>query len=192
MKLQKGKQPVITIGIMGQDAGMGVTHLSIALACYLAGALGQRTALVELGAGGALRQLSPLGNEDSFQRNRVVWYPSIEPQELGWVYNQDYSYIVLDLGADSQTARQELARCHQRIITGSLSPWRKERYYSYIERMQYEMGEIDMYTFVALFGDRIEIKQCCRTFKVPVKAVPFVADPFHVKKETYPFFHSLL
>ena len=192
MKLQKGKQPVVSIGIMGQDAGMGATHLAIALSCYLAGHLKQRTALVELGTGGAFRQLSPMGNEDSFLRSKVAWYPSMAPQELGWVYSQDYSYIVLDLGSDSQMGRQELARCHQRIIIGSLSPWRQERYYSYMERMQQEMGEIDMYTFVALFGDRIEIKQCRRTFKVPVKAMPFIADPFHANPETYPFLHSLL
>lgn len=192
MRLHKGKQPVITVGIMGQDAGMGTTHLAIALSCYLAGHLKQRTALVELGTGGAFRQLSPLENEDSFSRNRIDWYPSLSPQELGWVYHQDYSYMILDLGSDSQMGRQELARCHQRIIIGSLSPWRRERYYSYIERMQQEMGEIDRYTFVALFGDKIEIKQCRRTFKVPVKAMPFVADPFHVKTEVYPFFHSLL
>lgn len=192
MRLHKGKQPVVTVGIMGQDAGMGATHLAIALSCYLAGHLKQQTALAELGTGGAFRQLSPLGNEDSFQHKKVTWYPSLAPQELGWVYNQDYGYVVLDLGADSQMARQELARCHQRIIIGSLSPWRQERYYSYIERMQQEMGEIDMYTFVALFGDKIEIKHCRRTFKVPVKAVPFIADPFHVKADVYPFLHSLL
>lgn len=192
MRLHKGKKPVVTIGIMGQDAGMGATHLAIALSCYLAGHLKQRTALAELGTGGAFRQLSPSGNEDSFSRNKVDWYPSLSPQELGWVYNQGYSYVILDLGSDSQTGRQELARCHQRIIIGSLKPWRQERYYSYIERMQQEMGEIDMYTFVALFGDKIEIKQCRRTFKVPVKAMPFVADPFHVETEVYPFFHSLL
>lgn len=192
MKLRRGRQPVATVGIMGQDVGMGATHLAIALACYLAGHFKQRTALVELGSGGAFRQLSPLGNEDSFQRNNVEWHPSIAPQELGWIYHQDYSYIVLDLGADSQQARQELSRCHRRIITGSLSPWRRERYYSYIERMQQELGEIDMYTFVALFGDKIEIKHCRRAFKTPVKAVPFMADPFHADESASVFLHSLL
>lgn len=177
---------------MGCESGLGVTHLSIALANYTAGWLGANTALAELGERNGLAQLSETGVEESFYRSGVVYYPSVTSSGLGMISNMDYEYIILDLGPDSRMAREEIMRCNGKLIVGSLKPWRKAVYYDYIKRLQNNMGNLELYTFLALFEDKIEIKKCRRTFKAQVKSIPFLANPFCAQEKEIPFLHSLI
>lgn len=192
MKSIKAARPRIIIGILGQEPGLGVTHLSISLASYAAKWLNARTALVEWEARNTLAALSPKEREEAFEVGGVTYFPSIPAKELGLIYSMDFEYIILDLGSDSQKAREELMRCNGRLIVGSLCPWRKARYYDYIRRLQEHTGMTDMFTFLALFEDKIEIKRCRRTYKAQVQSIPFIANPFHIKKEEAVFLHALI
>lgn len=177
---------------MGYERGMGVTHLSVALANYTTRWLGTKTALVEMGERNALMQLSAEGNAECFCMNGVDYYPSTTSSELGYIYNMDYEYIILDLGTDSREARQELIRCNGKLIVGSLCPWRRSSYYNYIKRILKESGNRDLFTFLALYEDKIEIKRCRRTLKAQVKSIPFIANPFAICEKDTPFLHSLV
>lgn len=180
------------IGILGQEAGLGVTHLSVALANYTAKRLKAKTALVEVEERNALASLAENKAEEAFYLDGVVYFPSVLTRKLGFVYSMDFEYMILDLGRDSQWAREELMRCDGRLIVGSLCPWRKAEYYEYMKRLQEYAGKPDMYTFLALFEDKIEIKKCRRTNKVQVQSIPFIADPFHAKGKEAEFLHSLI
>lgn len=177
---------------MAQTSGMGATHLAIALANYTARWLKAQTALIEFGEKNTLAQLSNEQGEESFCKRGVTYYPAVTSYELGYIYNMNYEYMILDLGADSRKAREELMRCDGKLIIGSLKPWRKANFYNYINNIQKNMGNLEMITFLALFEDKIEIKKCRRTFKVQVKSVPFIADPFCVKEKEVAFLHSLV
>ncbi len=192
IKSIKAAKPRIIIGILGQEPGLGVTHLSISLANYAAKWLNARTALVEWEVRNSLAALSPKEGEEAFDIKGVTYFPSIPAKELGLIYSMDFEYIILDLGSDSQKAREELMRCNGKLIVGSLCPWRKARYYDYIKRLQEHTGISDMFTFLALFEDKIEIKRCCRTYKAQVQSIPFIANPFHIKKEETDFLHTLI
>lgn len=177
---------------MGYEPGLGVTHLSVALANYTARWLHARTALVEWGDRCTLRELSEKGVEERFRINGVDYHMSVGTGNMGIIYNMDYEYLILDLGTDSRSAREELMRCDGKLIVGSLCPWRRAAYYDYIRRLHENMGNLDMYTFLALFEDKIEIKRCRRTFKAQVKSIPFIADPFCISEKEIPFLHSLI
>lgn len=177
---------------MGYEHGQGTTHLSIALANYTAKWLGAGTALVEFGERNALAQLGMNGNAEGFCIDGVDYYPSTTSSELGYIYNRDYEYIIIDLGTDSRQARKELMRCNGKLVVGSLCPWRKASFYDYINRILQDTGGLDIYTFLALFEDKIEIKRCRRTFKAQVKSIPFIADPFCIGEKEIPFLHSLI
>lgn len=192
IKSIKEIRPRISIGIMGQDSGLGVTHLSIALANYIGGYLHARTAFVELGERDAMLGLSETGVEESFCKKGVDYYPAVSNGDLGYILNMDYEYTIIDLGVDSRKAREELMRCNGKLIVGSLSAWRKSEYYDYIDRLEKHTGDLDMYTFLALFGDKIEIKKCRRTFKIQVKGIPFIANPFCIDEKEIPFLQSLI
>lgn len=177
---------------MGSQAGLGVTHLAIALADYTAKRLHARTALAELGERNTLANLWDSDCEDGFSMGGVSYYPSVNASEFGYLCNMNYEYMILDLGQDSKMAREELLRCNVKLIVGSLNPWRKHSYYEYIKRLQENSGTLELYTFLALFADKIEIKKCRRTFKAQVKSIPFIADPFCPGKAEILFLHSLL
>ena len=171
---------------------MGVTHLSIALACYTSNWLHARTAVVEYGERDTLAGLSDTGVEESFRLGGVDYFPAATSRDLGFIYNMDYEYIILDLGCDSRSAREELMRCSRKLVAGSLCPWRKRAYYDYIQRLVKNTGNLEIFTFFGLFEDKMEIKRCRRACKVQVKSVPFMEDPFCVSKRETSFLHSLV
>ncbi len=192
IKSIKEVKPQVSIGIMGHEHGLGVTHLSIALACYTCKWLHARTAVVEYGERDTLMELSAVGAEKSFRRDGVDYFPAATSGDLGYIYNRNYEYIILDLGCDSRNAREELMRCNGKLVVGSLRPWRKRAYYDYIQRLIKNTGNSDIFTFLALFEDKIEIKKCRRAFKTQVKSIPFIEDPFCVEKKDISFLHSLI
>lgn len=169
-----------------------MTHLSIALANYLVSTLGFKTALLETGERNVLRQLSSMGVEESFRLNNVSYFPQVKTSSLGQIMTRDFTYIILDLGCDFVKAREELFRCDGKIIIGSLSPWRKNVYYDYIERIGNMLENMETCTFLALFGDKVENKRCRRICRVPMKSIPFIADPFKTEKEHISFLNSLI
>ena len=116
IKSIKAAKPRIIIGILGQEPGLGVTHLSISLANYAAKWLNARTALVEWEVRNSLAALSPKEGEEAFDLKGVTYFPSIPAKELGLIYSMDFEYIILDLGSDSQKAREELMRCNGKLI----------------------------------------------------------------------------
>ena len=192
IKSVKEVKPQVSVGIMGYEHGMGVTHLSIALADYTSHWLHARTAVVEYGERDTLAGLSATGVAENFRRDGVDYFPAATSRDLGFIYNMNYEYIIQDLGCDSRSAREELMRCSRKLVVGSLCPWRKRAYYDYIQRLLKNMGNSDIFTFLALFEDKIEIKKCRRACKVQVKSIPFMEDPFCVSKRETSFLHSLV
>lgn len=190
IKSIKAVKPRIIVGILGQEAGLGVTHLSITLAHYTAKWLHAKTALIEFGERNTLAALSE--KEREFSIGNVTYFPGVPAKELGLLYSMDFEYMILDLGRDSQKAREELMRCNSRLVIGSLCPWRKAQYYDYIKRLQEQTGKCDMFTFLALFEDKIEIKKCRRMNKAQVQSIPFIADPFRINKKEADFLHLLI
>ena len=169
-----------------------MTHLSIALANYAAKWLNAKTALIELEGRGALAALSAAKDGNEFFYEGVTYFPEVSVQDLGMIYSMGFEYLILDLGTDSRASRAELMRCNGKLIVGSLCPWRKAGYYDYMKRLQETTGYRDMFTFLALFEDKIEIKRCRRTLKAQVQSVPFIADPVHVKDREADFLHTLI
>ena len=190
IRSKKAVKPGVVVGVMGQEAGLGVTHLSIAMANYMAGYLKANVALVEFGERGTLAALFEEADEEVYL-DGVTYFPNVLAQDLGYIYNMDFDYVILDLGRDSRSAREELLRCTDKLIVGSLCPWRKKRYYEFIKQIQEHMGNLERFTFLALFEDKIEIKRCRRTFGVRVQHIPYIANPFYVKEKEVPFLHSL-
>lgn len=154
--------------------------------------MGAKTACIEFEGKGALTSLSSAKDGNEFHYEGVAYFPEVSAQDLGLIYSMDFEYMILDLGTDSRTARAELMRCNGKLIVGSLCPWKKAGYYDFMKRLQETTGYRDMFTFLALFEDKIEIKKCRRTIKAQVQSIPFIADPFHIKEKETEFLHTLI
>jgi hypothetical protein len=187
-----GITPKITIGILGCSAGTGVTHLAIALSNYLASDLGKKTALIEMGQQYALSGLAPMGVGEGFAVGDVHYFPHVEFHKMGHIMNQNYQYLILDLGKDSNEARAEWLRCDGKIIVGSLSPWRKNVFYDVTKRIVHTLGDTGKCTFLSLFGDRVDNKKYSRAMRVPIKSIPYIADPFQPEKEVKTFLQTIV
>lgn len=191
LRNKKVANPNIVVGVMGEAAGLGVTHLSLALANYAAKYLKRNVALLEFGERGTFASLLGQADEEVHQ-DGITYFPDVTPRKLGQICNMDFDCMVLDLGRDSADARDELMRCKCKLVVGSLSPWRKSEYYGFIERMRANVGSLERFVFLTSFEDKIEIKHCRRTFGVRVQHIPYIANPLYVKEKEVPFLHSLL
>lgn len=116
-------------GIIGCGRGVGVTHLAVLCANYLAGARRKRTALLELGSGGDLKRLGDFCGADasghgddsaaghaafadvradaaSFRLCGVTYFCAATAATLASCMNGPFDEIVVDLGGDFERGKR--------------------------------------------------------------------------------------
>ena len=116
--------------------------------------------------------------------------------QLPLLLNGDYSYLMMDLGS-AQSEWQEFLRCDLRYLVASLSPWRVARAEQFMVSHGQPDGIVQMHQnyFTALLtvtGNIYEKKRFQQIYHVPVRSVPFIADPFRLEKDQLTFFQELL
>lgn len=188
------------IGFYGADSGVGTTHLALAAANYIANEWNERTAFIELGNRPCIRALdADAGSAESFLADGVRYYPQTLPERLPELLSIGCPYLVMDLGSGAEVW-QEFLRCDLRYLVASLSPWRIRRAEEFMIGHRREIGagqkdhEQNTY-FTALLtvtGNMYEKRSFRRRYHVPVRTIPFIADPFAPKREHMSFFQELL
>ena len=123
-------------GIAGSLEGLGVTHLCIALANYMASKKRKKTACLELSNTSAFEQLSRYGMPSalptktsahrSFQIYDVDYYPQVQKDNLPVLINSGYEILILDLGLLHTDCLDELYRCDKKFILCSAAPWKQQ------------------------------------------------------------------
>lgn len=186
-----------TIGFYGVDSGVGTTHLALAAASYIVNEWGLPAAVVELADHPCIQNLNPDADMSGhFSVDGVGYFPQTISAQLPMLLNGAYPYLILDLGSGAGEW-QEFLRCDLRYLVASLSPWRVHRAQSFFAARAQQPGMEQMYQnyFTALLtvtGNVYEKKKFQQTYHVPVRTVPFMADPFQLGKEQWSFFQELL
>ena len=179
-----------TIGFFGADSGVGTTHLALAAASFAAGERGIPAAVVELSDKPCIDALDTrAGERNFFTADGVGYYPRAAYERMPELLNGPYRYLMLDLGCETR-GWQEFLRCDLRYVVASLSPWR-------IGKAEHFMNthNQNIHYFTALLtitGNVYEKKNFQRKYHVPVRTVPFIADPFWPMKDQLSFFQELL
>ena len=174
------------------DTGVGTTHLAIAAANYAANEWGIPAAVAELGNRPCIRDLDLYGQAgDHFEMDGVGYYPQMEPTDMPGLLNSTYRYLMLDMGCD-ESCWQEFLRCDLKYIVASLSPWRIRQAEYFMEQHKNDNSKNYFTALLTVTGNVYEKKKFQRKYHVPVRTIPFIADPFRLVKDQLTFFQELI
>ena len=182
---------------------MGVTHLSIALATYLSCRHGYRIACLEYNSSTAFNELSqqcrlPFSkNGDdlkSFSIKQVDYYPNVSKQDISTHMNEGYHYLIFDFGVLSDDTLDDFYRCNHKIIIGCLAPWKQTRFYEFLKHKNNKAIK-ERCRYLIINGEKSDILDLSEIAHVPrqhIQCIPFLKNPFHIKKDFFPFLEGLL
>jgi hypothetical protein len=188
-----------TIGIMGTQRGVGVTHLAIMLGNYINAKLNKSVAILELNHTLAFEELRG-GYVDKHQENHgfssfsisgVTYYHEVEKDLLGMIYSQKLDYLVIDYGETEIGHTQEFLKCNIKIVVGNLNPWNSSRLVWYMESF-IAMDYMEKIKYVTKFGTYGDVRQIRNIYKTNISAAPFEPDPFLIHGCNFEFLDKLL
>ena len=191
-RLAKRQKERNTIGFYGVDSGVGTTHLAIATAHYVVNEWGIPAAIAEMGMQSCMRDMDENeSNSSFFVKDGVGYYPQMEPVQMVQLVNSRYRYMILDMGC-SDDCWQEFLRCDLKYVVASLSPWRVRQAENFMQRHEEELTKKYITALLTVTGSVYEKKKFQRMYRVPVRTIPFIADPFRLGKDQLSFFQELL
>lgn len=181
----------ISIGIIGIERGCGATHLAIALANYLQSGMGKKTAFIELSGKNELKEMIQKEGKGKKKLLGVSYFTDINTEKIPEIMNSKYEAFVLDLGSDYTAAREEFLRCDRKIVIGSISPWKIFAYEHFIKNVivaeNYESWE-----FLVLFANLSDKKKVQKRYEMHLASVPWIENPFYLKKEDIVFLQKII
>jgi hypothetical protein len=197
-KSEKAGMGKTVIGVMAADRGLGATHLSIALANFMAEQWGFRTACVERSSYPAWKNLY----EDVYSRkwdaeqpyfdfNRVTYFPCVQPKQMADVLDTGYTCYVLDLGSDFKENREEFIRADKMVLIGSCSRWRRAQWERFL-REHMEKEKMDSWKLTVRECSESDKRKWEKTHLPEILACPLIADPFHPDERVYSFLNELI
>ncbi|WP_099469639.1 hypothetical protein [Konateibacter massiliensis] len=199
MKRKKEKQGLQTIGIMGTERGVGVTHLAIMLGNYIHARWRADTAILEMNQSDALRELqrsysvrdSPMTGEGSFHLSDVTYYSRLKERPLGSVYSAGHEWLIIDFGACHAEAAEEFVKCDKKLIVGNVTPWNSQKMVDCIEKL-IAMDCKKQICYIARFGTESDISQIKDRYDISIYNAPFEPDPFLIHGYNFGFLEGLL
>lgn len=181
----------VSIGIIGIEPGCGVTHLAIALANYMQSGLGRKAALLELSGKHELKDMIQKEGDKNKNLLGVHYFTDICVGKIPEIMNSKYEVFILDLGADYAMAREEFLRCDYKIVSGSISPWKISIYEHFLNNVivaeNYESWE-----FLVLFANISDKKNVQKRCGVRLMNIPWIENPFYLKKEDLMFLQKIV
>lgn len=181
-----------TIGFYGVDSGVGTTHLTVAAANFAVNEWGVSAAVAELGSRPCIRDMDVCEQDgDHFAIDGVDFYPQMESAQMLQLLNSAYRYLMLDMGCD-ESGWQEFLRCDLKYVVASFSPWRIRQAENFMDLHEHDHSINYITALLTVTGNVYEKKKFQRKYHVPVRTIPFVADPFRLAKDQLSFFQELL
>lgn len=181
---------------------MGVTHLALALCSYCTSKLRKKTACLELHPRNEISQLnggkSPASRDGSdmarphFTFHGTDYYSCVNGSEIPALLNSGYDYLILDLGCLAEADRSEFLRCDCKLVLGSLSPWKVQHYREFFLHFRHTLNLGEGFCYLVQTGDQGDISGFSREQKIAMLSIPFINNPFRIKKELFCFFDELL
>ncbi len=181
----------ISIGILGIEKGCGATHLTIALANYMQSALGKKTAVMELSGQRELQSLMEKEGGKIQKLLGVSYYTDLCGGSIPDIMNSRYEAVILDLGADYETAREEFLRCDRKIVVGSISPWRVFAYERFLNKIT-STENYEAWEFLVLFANLLDKKALQKRYGMHMLSIPWIENPFYLQQEDLVFLQKII
>lgn len=167
----------------------------VAMANYMSAFLKKKTAVLECNdTRDFLKMREALGmtgnryqDQDGYCFKKTDFYPR-GSGDLGGLSGSGYDVIIADFGKDI-SGIDEFARCHHKIVMGSLEPWHQERYEAFCRKMQ-EYRESDTWLHI-LHGDNGNVNVSRKRSGIYTMKRPVIDNPFIIGSGLIEFFHTL-
>ncbi|MGN0351611.1 MAG: hypothetical protein ACI4ES_08155 [Roseburia sp.] len=169
-----------------------MTHLGIALANYCRSCHHAKTAFLEVNDTLELQTLQDPESQSCIHIYGVDYYPAVSLSRLSDFYNLDYRYFILDFGTPNKERYQDFLRCDRKLIIGSLSPWKRHCFETFLSVYQPLQQNVGNFVYLALFGNRADLLEFSHSHHLPIRAIPFIANPFQLEKNLFSFLENLI
>lgn len=200
MKKRKRKLGFKTLGVLGAEAGCGVTHFCILLANYLKAVYGKKIAVVELDFGkNDFLEIQKIyegtwtreGLPREFDIFGVSYHRNASLEELAIIFNKKYDCIILDFGSLEESNTQEWLKCSRKLLCVNLCHWKNARMIVKMEAISQMTGSEQFY-YMGQFSTREETKRMRREGYKKFYSIPFEPDPFSLHLEQLSVLEEIL
>lgn len=148
---------------------------------------------MELNKNGTLYRLSKNTGDTAFSLFGVDYYPNAASLHLPSLINSSYDYLILDLGTSTEDfIMDEFLRCDRKILLGSLSPWRQICYGNFLTNFLKTYQNHGTIVYLALFGIKDDLIEFSHAYHIYMQGVPFLANPFQLRKENLSFLEHMI
>ncbi len=181
----------ISIGIIGIGMGCGVTHLTIALANYLQSGTGKQTAVIELSGRHELKDMIQKEGNHKQELLGVHYFTDVSIGKIAEIINSRYEAFVLDLGGDYDAAREEFLRCDHKIVIGSVCPWKITAYEHFLKNIK-ASENYERWEFLVFIPNLMDKKSIQKRLGMRMLSIPWIENPFYLKKEDMIFLQKII
>ncbi len=180
---------------------MGVTHLSIALCSFCGSRAKKKTAYLELHKRNEISQLyherllfdsrSRGPERTHFTLHGADYYPCVESREIPSLMNSGYDYLILDTGSLKEADCSELLRCDRKLVLGSLAPWKIKSCQEFFLQFDTTVNLGEGFCYLVQAKITGNIPDFIKTTHISMQSIPFISNPFRIRKECFTFLEEL-
>lgn len=183
----------VIIAVVGTMNRIGTTHTAISIAKYLS-SLKYTVALVEHNKSAVFQIIkesysNTLVGENYFCLDNIYFYPHDENNTLLDILEEDFNYIVLDMGIYNSCDLSEFKRANVRVIVSGIKDWEL----SPLEKLLSEGDTIFKNIYYFTFADQKEFKEIKKSMdQLRCLNAPYNPNPFALNQENKDIFKDLL
>jgi hypothetical protein len=190
-KLKKTKR---TICVVASSRKLGVTHISLAIANFLASVQKQKVLYVEVSSKSQL--ISTVGQstdivhgKNVFKYKGVCYLLAASIKEALEVMSLEDYVIIYDLESYNPKTEAIVNRCQVRLAIGSMKPWCEKEYHELIYQMK---GDIKEVRFFNKGNSQDEKRKFKSIYKTHLESLPPIDNPFSLKETEFERIYELI
>ncbi|MBU3173289.1 hypothetical protein [Clostridium estertheticum] len=188
----------VVIGVVGTMNRIGTTHTVLSLANFLTNS-NFKVAIVEFHKSNVFSNIRNNYNDvtvtgNTFELDRITYYPYMENLNVLDVLQRDYNYIILDMGQYSECDINEFKRSNTKILVTGVKDWElptldeiiRNNDKKYLKNISYYFNYTDQETFERMKSNmKDETVGQYKCFQAPSNPNPFTPnkDSLHLFKE---------
>lgn len=172
--------------------------MAVALASYLTGAGGMHTTVAECNSSHDFARLEQyyelceqeLSDTEEFRIKGVRYVKAVSEKKRSRLLAAGQECLILDFGS-RQESREAFRGCRSCIVMASLREWKQVSFVRFMEETA-QNEERSKWHFVLKDGQKADIQEMERRYRISFKRMPAEEDPFHIRRENIAFYKSLL
>ena len=177
------------ISITGVSNKLGVTHICLSIANFLASGLRKKVLYIELSDDSALLPLVgncpvSIGEFNGFLYQGVHYVLGCSVGNAHRLLNLWDGFVVIDISSLNSKSMEIFNRCEKKIVLGSMKAWCKRDIFYFINKWK-GVTEIKGIDFFNKSNNKNEANLFYREYKIPLTPLPFIDDPFSLKEEHF-------